>query len=69
MRNRKKMYMVGLLAVGLLAACSETKTESGEKEGVETGLPSEPNEVTVEKLSRREFNHELVSNGKVAARE
>lgn len=69
MRNRKKMYMVGLLAAGLLADCSEAKTENAEKEGVETVLPSEPNEVTVEKLSLREFNHELVSNGKVAARE
>ena len=67
MRNRKKMYMVGLLAVGLLAACSETKTESGEKEGVETVLPSKPNEVTVEKLALKEFDHELVSNGRLKA--
>lgn len=57
------------MAVGLLAACSETKMENTEKEGVETVLPSKPNEVTVEKLALKEFDHELVSNGKVVARE
>lgn len=38
-----------------------------EKEGVETVLPSQVNEVTVMTLKRTTFNHELVSNGKVTA--
>ena len=63
-----------LLAFGLITimgtACSGDKKEDNiEKEGVETVLPSMPNDVTVMKLERQVFNHELVSNGKVQALE
>jgi len=54
------------MAVALLAACSG----GGEKdpgEGVAAVLPVETNEVTVKVLERTAFEHELVSNGKVAA--
>lgn len=64
----KKHIILGMLALGMLAACSE-KVENTEKEGVETVLPSQINEVTVQKLVKRDFNHELVSNGKVVAKE
>lgn len=40
-----------------------------EKEGVETVLPSLPNEVTVMTLKKQVFHHELVSNGKVVAKD
>lgn len=62
-------HMLWCLALAALSACSETKTESTEKEGVEIILPAQANEVTVMKLEKREFHHELVSNGKVTARE
>lgn len=52
-----------------LAACSGEKKETTEKEGVETVLPALPNEVTVMTLKKRVFNHELISNGKVTAKE
>ena len=58
-----------LLAAGMLTSCGEKKddTSGKEKEGVETVLPSQANEVTVMTLKRTTFNHELVSNGKVTA--
>ncbi|MBQ8519998.1 MAG: efflux RND transporter periplasmic adaptor subunit [Bacteroides sp.] len=62
-------HFVGCLALALLASCGGQKEEHNEKEGVETVLPSQPNEVTVMTLTPRTFNHELVSNGKVTARE
>lgn len=36
---------------------------------METVLPSLPNEVTVVPLEKRVFNHELISNGKVTAKD
>lgn len=53
--------------VGFLSACSGGNKESEEKQGVETVLPSSPNEVTVMTLKKQLFSHELVSNGKVIA--
>ncbi len=58
-----------LLVTGILAGCGEKKDDTSEKEGVETVLPSQVNEVTVMKLKKTEFNHEIVSNGKVVARQ
>ncbi len=51
----------------LLTACSGAKKENTVEEGVATVLPSNDNEVTIEVLKPRVFNHELVSNGKVVA--
>ena len=64
-----KRHMLGCLALVMLTACAETKTDNKEKEGVETILPSQMNEVTVMKLEKKTFNHELVSNGKIVAKE
>ncbi len=63
-----KKCIWGLLVLGMLTACSD-KVENTEKEGVETVLPSQVNEVTVMKLVKQDFNHELVSNGKLTAKE
>ena len=64
-----KKHMLGCLALVMLVACAGTKTDGTEKEGVETVLPSQMNEVTVMKLAKKNFNHELVSNGKIMAKE
>lgn len=64
-----KAHTLWILALVVLAACSEKKAENTEKEGVETVLPSQVNEVTVMKLEKKTFNHELVSNGKIVAKE
>ena len=59
----------GLVLATTMVACSDEKKDSKEKEGVETVLPSLPNEVTVVPLEKRVFNHELISNGKVTAKD
>lgn len=59
-------FTVLLLIVGMVA-CSGKKNETG-GETIEKMLPSETNEVTVMKLKSTEFNHELVSNGKLTAK-
>ena len=64
-----RTHALWLLALVMLTACSEKKSENTEKEGVETVLPSQVNEVTVMKLEKKVFNHELVSNGKIQAKE
>lgn len=57
--------MVGV--VGVLTACAGTENKVSEKEGVETVLPAQVNEVQVMTLKKSDFHHELVSNGKVKA--
>jgi len=53
----------------LLTACSDIKKEADVEEGVETVLPSEENNVTIQVLQKQMFEHELVTNGKVTARQ
>ena len=64
---RTHYVYVLLLAAGMLAGCGEKKDGTSGKEGVETVLPSQVNEVTVMTLKKTAFSHELVSNGKVTA--
>ena len=64
-----KKHMLSCLVLVMLVACTGTKTDSMEKEGVATVLPSQMNEVTVMTLAKKNFNHELVSNGKIMAKE
>ena len=64
-----KRHVWGCLVLIMLAACGDSNTENKEKEGVETILPQQVNEVTVMKLAKGNFNHELVSNGKIVAKE
>lgn len=69
MRKQIYRYPLALFAAGLLATCSGNKNEGTDKEGVETVLPAQQNEVTVMTLKKTTFSHELVSNGKVEARQ
>lgn len=69
MRKQIYRYPLALFAAGLLAACSGDKNEGTDKEGVETVLPAQQNEVTVMTLKKTTFSQELVSNGKVEARQ
>ena len=64
-----KKHVLWCLALMVLAACSDSNTENKEKEGVETVLPQQVNEVTVMQLAKGNFNHELVSNGKIVAKD
>ena len=59
--------MILLFSAGMLDGCGEKKDDTSGKEGVETVLPSQVNEVTVMTLKKTAFSHELVSNGKVTA--
>ena len=54
------------LALGVNTSCSDKKNSADEQEkGVSTVLPAAKNEVTTQILKKRNFDHELVSNGKV----
>lgn len=68
-KNPKRLCQWFCVALAVLTvACSESKTDTvGEEEGVNTVLPDEQNEVTVQVLERKDFEHELVSNGKLTA--
>ena len=68
--NKHKLAWVCLSsALIMVAACSGKKNIENESEkGVTTVLPMSKNEVKVEILKRKAFNHELVSNGKISAR-
>lgn len=66
MRIQNYCYLVYTVFL-LLVSCSGVKEENSFEEGVVTVLPSDDNEVTVQVLKLRSFNHELVSNGKVVA--
>jgi RND family efflux transporter, MFP subunit len=51
-----------------LSACSNEKKVDEAGRSVETVLPDARNEVTVFNLQSTDFNHELISNGKLSAR-
>lgn len=59
--------MVALFLLGT-AACIEEKQKAEDEQTVETVLPSDANEVSVITLQPSDFNHELVSNGKLSAK-
>lgn len=63
-----RMFPFCLIAAGVMS-CSDKKSDAADEEkGVSTVLPDTKNEVTVQVLKKRDFHHELVSNGKVTAR-
>lgn len=71
MKNHCRYVQILLLAGYCVVApsCSDKKSNVDEQEqGVATVLPNAGNEVTVQILKKRNFDHELVSNGKVNAR-
>ena len=64
----KYYKLFAILFLAGMMACSGEKQEKGSEESVETVLPDETNEVTVITLNTTDFNHELISNGKLSAR-
>lgn len=64
----KYYYLLSILILSGMLACSGEKKEATSEETVETALPDETSEVTVMTLHTTNFNHELVSNGKLSAR-
>lgn len=57
------------LACMMTLSCSDKKNTADESEkGVSIVLPDTKNEVAVQILKKRDFHHELVSNGKINAR-
>ncbi len=66
-KMKNKISLLALcMTLALLTSCGGGKKDS-EENGVATVLPDSKNEVTVQKLTRQDFLHELVSNGKVSA--
>lgn len=65
MRRLMNILLVASIPMTILSCGGEK--EKIDDEGVETALVAEPNEVNVSVLTKRDFNHELISNGKVAA--
>lgn len=64
-----KTLLLGWVLVAALSCSDKQKTSEESEQGISTILPNAKNEVTVQVLKRRDFHHELVSNGKVNARE
>lgn len=69
MKKDKLLVYIFLLSLPLvMSGCSGEKEEGQtEEKGVETVLPSNVEEVEVATLEKRDFAHELVSNGKVSS--
>lgn len=57
-----------LLFIGFSACSDSKKKEADNNQRVETVLPDIVNEVTTIPLHTTDFNHELISNGKLSAR-
>ena len=69
MKKHDCIWLLLCLTLGVNTSCSDKKNSADEQEqGVTTVLPDAKNEVTIQVLKRQNFNHELVSNGKVNAR-
>lgn len=63
-------YLAILSLLFAMLACGGGKPDGdAAEESVETILPEATNEVTTQLLKSTEFHHELISNGKLAARE
>ena len=68
MKNNSTWILL-CLACMMTLSCSDKKNTANESEkGVSTVLPDAKNEVAFQILKKRDFNHELVSNGKISAR-
>lgn len=68
---RKHNLVCSFLGIMIItfAACTgdNTKEKETAEKGVKTALPDRKNEVSVMKLKKQDFHHELVSNGKITA--
>ena len=62
-------YFAGLLLITGLTCCGQKDNSNGDEESVETVLPAEEAEVSTETLRTIDFEHELVSNGRISARQ
>ena len=60
--------LILLLLTGLISCGDEKKGDTEADQSVETVLPDRDNEVTVMTLRTGDFNHELISNGRLSAR-
>lgn len=69
MINRK--FFTGLFLLAGLTCCGqkENTTERGEEESIAIVLPTEEAEVQTETLRTIDFEHELVSNGRISAQQ
>ena len=68
MKNNSTWILL-CLACMMTLSCSDKKNTADESEkGVSTVLPDTKNEVAVQILKKRDFHHELMSNGKISAR-
>lgn len=68
--TKKKQLWLCLALGALVMACSgngEEKSDEDDEGGVTNVLPDVQEEVSVQVLAEQEFEHELVSNGKLAA--
>jgi RND family efflux transporter MFP subunit len=59
----------GLLLIAGLTCCGQTKNSDDREESVETVLPAEETEVRTMTLQTVDFEHELISNGRISARQ
>jgi RND family efflux transporter MFP subunit len=61
-------FFAGLFLIAGLTCCGQ-KNSDDKKESVETVLPTEETEVRTETLQTVDFEHELISNGRISAQQ
>jgi len=62
-------YFAGVFLIAGLVCCGQKDDSKGNEESIETVLPTEEAEVTTETLRTIDFEHELVSNGRISAQQ
>ncbi len=65
----KQFFLTGLFIITVLSGCGGPENKSNNNETVETVLPEKETIVTTETLRTIDFEHELISNGRISARQ
>ncbi|MDH6357839.1 efflux RND transporter periplasmic adaptor subunit [Parabacteroides sp. PF5-9] len=65
----KYYNLLAFIFLALFVSCGDSKEKNTEEDSIETILPEETTRVTVMTLKEADFNHELISNGRLSARQ
>ncbi|MDR3250578.1 MAG: efflux RND transporter periplasmic adaptor subunit [Tannerella sp.] len=65
----ERKFLSGLLIASIFCSCGQKSNNAseGSDESIETVIPEEETEVGTEALATKDFDHELVSNGRISS--